>query len=172
MRRVRELQGKTGDPVEEMAQRILEQEAQMLLRYATCPACSAKNPAGLEASRAERKSSLVFGTIFVGGLAVAAYFYPWVALIFPAVNLLIFRPLALVNARKMRDKPFPTGMFTLSILLDIATIVVVLNIPRVAPVVPLLGIVQSLFGGSAKDQWRWDDTGKKLRFETNEASAS
>lgn len=167
MRRIRNLQGKPGDPVEEIAQEILEQEAQMVLRYATCPACSAKNPAGLEVSRAERKSSLLFGGIFLGGLAVAAYFYPWIALIFPVLNLAIIRPLAVVNARKMRDKPFPTGMFILSILLDISTIVVVLHFPRLAPVVPLLGIVQSLFGGSAKDQWRWDDTSKKLRFEAN-----
>lgn len=172
MRRVRNLQGKPGDPVEETAQQILEQEAQFVLRYATCPVCSAKNPVGLEASRADRKSTLLFGLVFLGGLAVAAAFYPWIALIFPVLNLVIIRPLALVNARKMRDKPFPTGMFTLSILLDITTIVVVLEIPRLAPIVPLLGIVQSLFGGSAKDQWKWDDAGKKLRFKTNEASAT
>lgn len=172
MRRLRDLQGKPGDPVEEMARRILEQEAELVLRFATCPACSAKNPAGIAVSRAERRAGLIFSVIVFGAIAVAAAFYSWVALILPVLDLFVFRPLMLVNARKMPDKPFPKGMFALTVLVDIALIAAILQFPRIAPLVPVLGIVQMLFGGSAKDQWRWEEGQKKLRFETREPAAS
>jgi hypothetical protein len=172
MRRVRDLQGKPGDPVEEVARQILEQEAQLVLRYATCPACSAKNPAGIEVSRAERRAGLIFGLIFFGAIAIAAAYYSWVALILPILDLFVFRPLMVLNAKKMTDKPFPKGMFALTILFDIALIAVIVLFPRAAPLVPLMGIAQMLFGGSAKDQWKWEDAQKKMRFEMTESATS
>jgi hypothetical protein len=172
MRRVRNLQGKPGDPVEEVAREILGNEAQMVLRYAICPACSAKNPAGEAATRAERHASLLFGLIFFGAIAGVAAFYSWVALILPVMDLFVFRPLMVLNAKKVTDKPFPKFMFAVSILLDIGLIAAILNFPRVAPLVPFMGIVQSLFGGAAKDQWKWDDAQKKLRFEAPETAVS
>jgi len=172
MRRVRDLQGKPGDPVEEVAQQILEQEAQLALRYAICPACSTKNPAGIEVTRTERRSGLIFGAVIFGAIALAAAYYSWVALILPGIDLFVFRPLMLVNARKMTDKPFPKGMFVFTILFDIALIAAIVQFPRVAPLVPFMGIVQLFFGGSAKDDWRWEDAQKKLRFEKADAATS
>jgi hypothetical protein len=172
MRRVRNLQGKPGDPVEEVAREILEQEAQLALRFATCPACSAKNPAGIAVTRAERRMGLVFGLILFSAIAIAAAFYSWAGLILPGIDLFVFRPLMLLNARKMTDKPFPKGMFALTVFMDIALIAAVLQFPRVAPLVPFMGIVQMFFGGSATDQWKWDEGKKKLQFEKAEAATS
>lgn len=169
MRRGRELQNefaqeKPGDPVDELAHDLLEQEARFELRYATCPKCSAKNPEGIAAIQADKRQTLLFGIVFFGILAAVSWFYPWAALILPGIDLLVFRPMMFVQARK-NDKPFPVVVFTAGIALDAALITLILFVPRVAPLIPMVGIVRSLFGGSTKDDWKWDEARKKVRFE-------
>lgn len=176
MRRVREAQtrlgtAKPGDPVEELAQELLEQEARSELRYATCPKCSAKNPDGLAAIQAERRQTLLFGLIFFGLLAGVAWFYPWAALLLPGLDLLIFRPMMFVQARK-NPRPFPIVPFAFGIVLDALLIALIVLYPRAAPLVPIAGIVQSLFGGSSKYDWKWDEAKKKVRFEMPETAAA
>jgi len=174
MRRGRELQNefgvgqeKPGDPVDELAHDLLEQEARFELRYATCPKCSAKNPEGLAAIRADQRQSLLFGIVFFGVLAVVAWFYPKVALILPFMDLLVFRPMMFVQARKS-DKPFPFLAFGAGIALDAALIALILFFPRAAPLIPIAGIVRSLFSDSAKNDWKWEEAQKKVRFESTE----
>jgi hypothetical protein len=176
MRRGRELQNefgqeKPGDPVAELAHELLEQEARFELRYATCPKCSAQNPEGVAAIHADKRQTLLFGIVFFGVLAVVAWFYPKVALILPGMDLLIFRPMMVVQARKS-DKPFPVVAFAAGIALDAALIALIVFLPRAAPLVPVAGIVQSLFGRSAKKDWKWDEARKKVRFEEPEKAAS
>ena len=171
LRRSRETQNllgaeKPGDPVEDLAHELLEREARSELRYVTCPECNAKNPEGIEAIRAEQRQSLLFGMVFFGIVAIAAWFYPWVALILPGMDLLVFRPIMFVQARKS-DKPFPFVPFVMGIVLDGLLIGVILQYPRAASLVPIAGIVQSIVRkGSGMDDWKWEETRKKMRFET------
>lgn len=162
---------KPGDPVEEVAQQILEQEARAELRYATCPKCSAKNPEGLAAIQTERRQTLLFGSIFFGTLAAIAWFYPWAAMILPAMDLLVFRPMMVVQIRKS-GKPFPIFPFAAGIALDALLIALIVLYPRAAPLVPIAGIVQSLFSRSTKHDWKWEEAGKKLRFEIPDTAAA
>jgi hypothetical protein len=163
---------KPGDPVNDLARELLEGEARSELRYATCPACNAKNPEGIAAIRADQRQTSLFGLVFFGIVAAAAWFYPWVALILPGMDLLVFRPIMVVQVRKS-DKPFPIVPFALGIALDAALIALILLYPRAAPLVPLAGIVQSIFrGGSAKYDWKWEEARKKMRFEQPEKASS
>jgi hypothetical protein len=176
MRRVRETQNKLGqekpgDPVEELAHELLEQEARSELRYATCPKCSVKNPEGLAAIRAERRQNLLFGIVFFGIIAAIAWFYPWAALILPGMDLLVFRPMMIFHVKKS-GKPFPIVPFASGVFLDALLIALIVLYPRAAPFVPIAGIVQSLFGGSTKHDWKWDEAKKKLRFEMTETAAA
>lgn len=157
---------KPGDPVEDLAQELLERDARSELRYATCPECNAKNPEGSAAIRADHRQSLLFGLVFFGIVAIAAWFYPWAALLLPGMDLLVFRPIMFVQARKI-DKPFPVIPFVLGIVLDVLLIALILYYPRVAWLVPIAGIIQSIIRqGSAKYDWKWEDAQKKMRFET------
>ena len=171
LRRSRTLQNqlgqtKPGDPVDDLAHELLEQEARSELRYATCPGCHAENPEGIAADRAERRQSSLFGWVFFGIIAAAAWFYPWAALILPGMDLLVFRPMMLVQSRKS-DKPFPFVPFALGIVLDAALIALILLYPRAAPLVPLAGIVQSAVNHSSKSGWKWEEARKKVRFEAS-----
>lgn len=159
------------DPVEELAQRLLEQEARSELRYAICPKCSARNPDGIAADKAEQRRTMIFGLGFFGIIAVVAYFYPYAALLLPGIDLLVFRPMMFVMARK-NPRPFPVLTFLAGIALDIALIAVIFLYPRAAPIVPLAGILQSLLGKSKKNDWTWDEAQKKIRFGTTEEAAS
>lgn len=173
MRRVRETenklgQDKPGDPVEELAQSLLEQEARSVLLHATCPECNAKNPAGIADDRKEHTHTVLFGCIPLGIIAVAAWFYSWVALIILGASLLVFRPLMVLQWRKLREKPFPYGRFIAGILIDIGLVVATLKFPIVAPGVPLVGLVQTILSGTSKYEWKWEDAQKKLRFGAQE----
>jgi hypothetical protein len=161
---------KQGDPVDELARELLEREAISELRYATCPACHEKNPDGIASIRTDRRQNLLFGWGFFGIVAGIAWFYPWAALVLPGMDLLVFRPIMFVQARKT-DKPFPFVPFIGGITFDFLLIALILRFPRYAPLIPLAGIVQSIFTGSAKYDWRWDDAQKKLRFDSLEKSA-
>lgn len=177
MRRVRATenrlgQDKPGDPVEELAREMLEREARSELRYAKCPQCDAKNPEGLAADRADQRQSQLLGLGLFGVLAVVAWFYPNAALIFPGMDLLIFRPMMVVYARKMSDKPFPTGVFIAGILVDILLIAVILLVPRGAFLIPIVGILRSLFTSSSKHEGRWEEAEKKIRFEVRQEPAT
>lgn len=177
LRRSRDTQNKLGaerpgDPVDELALKLLEREARSELRYVTCPKCNAKNPEGIAAIQADQRQSLLFGVVFFGIVAIAAWFYPWVALILPGMDLLVFRPIMFVQARKS-DKPFPVVPFVLGIVFDGLLIALILLYPRTASLVPIAGIVQSLVRrGSAKSDWKWEETRKKMRFEQSQEAAS
>ncbi len=169
MRRVRETQNKfgqnnPGDPVEELAGRLLEQDARGVLLRATCPGCKARNPAGVADDRKEHISAVLFGCIFFGILAIVAWYYSWAALILPGVSLFVLRPIMFFQLRKVQDKPFPVLRFITGILFDIGYIAAVLNFPIIAPGIPLIGVVQSLLGGMSKYEWKWEEAQKKLRF--------
>jgi xanthosine utilization system XapX-like protein len=69
-----------------------------------------------------------------------------------------------VQLRKIQDKPFPVFRFIAGILFDIGLIAAVLKFPIIAPAIPMVGLVQSFFGGTAKYEWKWEDAQKKLRF--------
>lgn len=162
-------QAKEGDPVDELAERLLEQEARSELRYATCPACGTKNPEGVTAEMADHRQSLIFGFVFFGILAVAAWFVPWAALLLPLMDLLIFRPVMVVQVRRS-NKPFPTLPFVAGILLDAALIALIVLYPRTAPLVPIAGIVQSIVRRPQQSEWKWEEAGRKMRFETGDAA--
>ncbi len=163
---------KPGDPVTDLAHELLAQQARSELRYATCPQCNAKNPEGIAALQAEQRQSLLFGVVFFGIVAVAAWFYPWAALILPGMDLLVFRPIMFVQARRS-DKPFPFVPFALGIVLDALLIALILLYPRAASLVPIAGIVQAIVRrGSAKYDWKWDDAQKKMRFEQHKEAVS
>ncbi len=154
-----------GDPVDELANELLERAGRSELRYARCPKCSTKNPEGVAADRADHRNSLLFGGGLFGVLAVIAWFYPKAALFLPAMDLFVFRPIMFVQARKNVDKPFPTGTFVVGILVDIGLVALILYAPRVAFLIPLVGVGQSLLSGSSKYEWRWADAAKKIRFD-------
>lgn len=163
---------KPGDPVDDLAQDLLAQDARAQLRYAQCPSCAVKNPEGIAADRAERRQTLLFGLIFFGAIAVAARFYPWVALIIPAMDLFVFRPLMFVQARKQKDKPFPVLPFIAGVLLDVLLIAVILLYPLAAPLIPIAGIIQSVFSRSSKSEWKWEDAASKLKFDVAQRATS
>jgi hypothetical protein len=50
--------------------------AEMRLVYATCPACGAKNPAGVVEQAREERNIMVFTTVMMVGLSIGAYFAP------------------------------------------------------------------------------------------------
>ncbi|MBK9260962.1 MAG: hypothetical protein IPM54_14260 [Polyangiaceae bacterium] len=160
---------KEGDPVDELAERLLEQEARLELRYATCPACATKNPKGVAAEKADHRHTIIFGLVFFGIMAAFAWFVPRVALILPIMDLLIFRPVMVVQVRRS-NKPFPTLPFVAGILLDAALIALIVYWPRAAPFVPIAGIVQSIVRRPQQSEWKWEEAGRKLRFETGDAA--
>lgn len=180
LRRIRETENQLGlnkpaDPINELAQKLLEQEAQSVLLRAACPECKTKNPEGIAADRAERRQSFLTGNLIFAVVAVAAYFYPKVALILPGMDLLVFRPILYFQGKKILDKPFPVGTFVLGILIDIGLITLILLYPPAAPFIPLAGILQSIYGyikNGTKYDWRWEESEKKLRFGTAEIAAS
>lgn len=159
------------DPVEDLAQRLLEQEARSELRYAICPKCSARNPEGLAADKVDRRQTNLFGLVFFGIIAAVAYFYPYAALLLPGIDLFVFRPMMFVMARK-NPRPFPVLTFLAGIALDIALIAVIFLYPRAAPLVPIVGIVQSLLSRSQKGDSKWGEAQKKLRFDASEQAVT
>ena len=163
---VRNRLGETNesDPVAELSQQILEQEAHLELRYATCPSCGEKNPAGIADDTAVRRQSLRFGIIFFGALAIAARYVSWVALFLPLMDLFVFRPIMVVQTRKA-NQPLKLLPFSLGIALDVALIALIILVPQAAPLVPIAGIVQSLVRRPTKNDGRWDEAAKKFRFE-------
>lgn len=179
LRRSRSIQdqlgaAKPGDPVEDLARDLLEQEARSELRYATCPECNAKNPDGIAAIRADQRQSFLFGAVFFGIVAIVAWFYPWAALILPGMDLLVFRPIMIVQFRKS-DQAFPFLRFAAGILVDIAVIALIVLYPRAAALIPLAGIVQSIvtrFTRRENTDWKWEEAQKKIRFEQRQEAAT
>lgn len=177
MRRIRATQNKfghdkPGDPVDELAATLLEQEAVSVLLRATCPACKAKNPAGIADDRKEHKQTMLFGCVFFGIWAVVSKFYSWAALIIPGMSLFVFRPIMFVQLRKAQDKPFPVFRFIAGILFDLALAAAVVQFPIIAPGVPLIGLVQSFFSGTSKYEWKWEEAQKKIQFGPRENAAT
>jgi hypothetical protein len=164
-------QAKDGDPVNELAGELLEQEARSELRYATCLGCGQKNPEGIAADRANHRQSLTFGLVFFGVLAVVSWFVPWAALVLPLMDLLVFRPIMVVQLRKSGQR-LPLVPFVAGIVLDAALIALIVYFPRAAPLVPITGIVRSIIRKPPMDEWRWQEAGKKIRFEAREGSSS
>jgi hypothetical protein len=153
-----------GDPVAELGARLLEQEARFELRYATCPRCGAKNPEGVAAERADQQRTRVFGVVLYGGLAAGAWFAPKVAIVLPALDLLVFRPLGAFMLKK-RGEPIRVLPLAGALALDGALIALVLLFPRAAPLIPLLALVYSLVRRPEAKEWRWEEAKKKMQFQ-------
>ncbi len=163
LRRTREVlvragRAREGDPVDEVAAEILQQTARSTLVYAICPRCGARNPAGV----AERRRWRWITAAILVALAGGAWLVRWVALLLPALDLLFFRPLAIVHARRTG---LPVRWLTLAagVAIDLALVAVVVLLPRAAPLVLLVPAALSVVRPT--DDGRWADAAETIRFE-------
>jgi hypothetical protein len=159
------LGGSQSDPIAELHQSLLEQEAHSSLRFATCPGCHARNPEGVAAQSNDRKQAVGITAGLFGGLTLIAYFAPLAAI---AAPILVLAPMVLV-ALIARKRQMPVPWLNLGISLVISTLMVaaILLFRRAAPAVPLLLLV-SAFVRKPRDsdkETAWTEAAKKIRFE-------
>jgi hypothetical protein len=154
--------GKEGDPVDEVAGEILEQEARRELRYATCPRCGARSPEGVAELRRSTRWSTWTTVALLSAFAVVAWFGHWVAAILPGLNL-VARPLAVARARRAGE---PVRWLLLAPLLafDAALVAIALLVPRAAPLVPLVPLAVMLVRKPEANERPWQEAAKKIRF--------
>lgn len=141
----------------------LEQAARERLRYATCPRCQQQNPEGLDIQRAEARSGRHLSLGLVVVIAVGARFYPRVALLAPALSLLL-TGLGVI-ARRRAGLPARTGAVVLSTITPLALAAAIFMYPSYAPLAPILLIGPAVFLASPSVQQRWKETAESLRFE-------
>ncbi len=153
-----------GDPVDEIAAEVLEQEARSTLLYATCPRCAARNPEGVAERAADARRWRWITAAILVALAASAWFVRWVAVAMPGLNLLAFRPMAILHARRSGVR-VRWLVFASSVAVDVACIALVVLVPRAAPLVLLAPAVQVLVRRPAPDEWRWSNAAEKIRFE-------
>jgi hypothetical protein len=154
-----------GDPVAELAAKILQERAREELLYATCPRCGAKNPEGVvEHARRERRWTAITAAILLA-LAAGAWFVRWFAIGLPVIDLVVIRPLAIRQARQS-GQPVRWLSFASSVVVDVALIVLVVLVPRAAPGVPLVSLVSLLVRRLVeRDDRRWREAAGRIRFE-------
>jgi hypothetical protein len=166
LERVKEAHGlpHRDDPVGELEREVAEKLAADELVFATCPACGARNPKGVAAVRAEgRRFSLVtFVALLL--LAAAAWRWPWLGLVLPALDALVARPVALV-ALLSRGLVVPWARFLALVAADLALAAVVLFVPLLAPLPALAAAVLVLMRKGGDESSRFTSAAATLHFD-------
>jgi hypothetical protein len=129
----------------------------MRLCRATCPACGARNPAGVLAQQREDRQISIFTIVMLVGTTTATYFVPAIAL-----GLLgLFLALYLHFLRKR-----PSWMLVLNIAVTLALGGVVWLFPRWAFLVLAVPTVQTLLRrrDPAEREEPWKRCAEELRF--------
>jgi hypothetical protein len=161
---VRAGRAEEGDPVDEIAAKILQQRAREVLLYATCPRCGAKNPEGVTAHAKDRRRWRWITAAILVVLAVGAWFVRWIALVLPSADLLVFRLMAIVHARRSRQPVRWLAMAT-NVATDLSFVAVVVFVPRAAPLLLLVPIAVMLVRRPAADERPWTEAAETIRFE-------
>jgi len=142
--------GRQGEAVANML-------AQMRLEYATCPACGARNPAGVLDQRRDERNIAIFTIVLMVGLSIGAYFAPWIVLGW----LGLFAALYLYFLSK---RPTWTVVFNLATTLGLG--VIVWFVPRWAFLLLAVPTIQLLIrrrDPAERDQ-PWQRAAEQLRF--------
>lgn len=111
--------------------------------FATCPHCGERNPEGVALQAKEVRHTRVFNTALFAALALGAWFFPPLALLLPVSDLALWKPLAVWTLKK-RGESIPLLAMLRDLALDAALIALVLVVPRAAPAVPALAMLQAL----------------------------
>lgn len=128
---------------EEVISAFLAQEARSRLLFATCPRCGERNPEGVALQAREVRRTRVFNTALFAALTLGAWFFPPLALLLPVSDLALWKPLAVWTLKK-RGESIPLLAMVRDLALDTALIALVLVVPRAAPAVPALALLQAL----------------------------
>lgn len=156
-----------ADPVASLEQRLLADQAQRSLRFATCPRCGARNPEGVAHQRAEARSTLLTG-LALAALAVPALWYaPRLTVVIGAGNALL--ALFLTYHGRRAGRPIPYLRLAFSIAVAAATAAVGFVLPRYAPALPVLWILPTLLRrGRVREgqgEQAWDEARETIRFQ-------
>lgn len=156
-----------ADPVASLEQRILADQAQRGLRFATCPRCGAKNPEGIAHQAAEARRTLITALALAAIGVPALWYAPWLTVVIGAGNALLVLFLALHGRRSGRSIPYLR--LALSIAVAAATAAVGLVLPRFAPALPVLWILPTLLrrgrGREEQEEQTWSEARDTIRFE-------
>lgn len=154
-----------ADPVASLEQRILADQAQRKLRFATCPRCGARNPEGIAHQTAEARRTLITGLALAAIGVPALWYAPWLTVVIGAGNALIVLLLAFKG--RAAGHPIPYARLALSLAVSAATGAVGLVAPRLAPALPALWILPTLLrrGRGAHEEQAWDEARETIRFE-------
>jgi hypothetical protein len=151
-----------GAKVADLEVDLLRQGARRTLLHATCPACGKRNPEGIAAQKRERRWSVAVGFVLYGALVVAAYFAPRIALVVPILGASIQIAGAVALHRRGQAR---WGRFALHLVVNAALAALVILVPRAAPLVPLIGLLESL-RPIPPDERPWTEAAAAIQFET------
>jgi hypothetical protein len=135
--------------------------ARKVLREATCPGCRARNPEGVAAQRRERAMSRWGMTAFFAAVAWGSMYLPKLALIAPAMMLII------VALRLAMRAPGRVRTLVLGLPLPVAMTVFVFALPYYAFAVPLASALLMIAMPSPVDDAAFQTAAGRLRFETS-----
>lgn len=124
---------------EDVSYPVITEEIHQRVRYATCPRCGARNPEGVALQAKSARATRSFNVALFAALAVGAYFIPYLALLLPVSDLVLWKPLAIWTLKK-RKQPVPLGGVVRDVAIDVALVALVVLLPRAAPVIPALAM--------------------------------
>ena len=145
---------------------LLESFARAELRYATCPACSARNPEGVALERREARATHFGGGAAFGAVAVASYFVPPIALVVPLLMIGIFVAMVVTIART-RPTTRPWGRVLLQGAIPPSVGAAIVALPRFAFVVPLLYATWFVVTSRNAKSTRFERAAARLRFHAS-----
>lgn len=169
LREVADLKRRLGgagdeDPMATMAEELLDQHAKDALRYATCPRCEKRNPAGVAERAAGRRKSRVVGSLAAGVAAVGVWFFSWAAWVVVAwcVGLSVLTIVVASRARALR-----WGMVVSNVGIAAGVMASACFYPRGTVLLPLaLAVRFAVSGGTGSDEAPWTAAKETIRFET------
>jgi hypothetical protein len=145
---------------------LLEGFGRAELRYATCPACSARNPQGVALELREARATHFGGGAAFGAVAIAAYFIPPIALLVPLLMIAIFVAMVVTVARaRPTTRPWARVLLQGAIPPSVGAAIVAL--PRFAFVVPLLQAIWFVLTIRKATSTRFEQAAARLRFHAS-----
>lgn len=155
---------KLGDPpasdLPDVLATIADASIEAALRYATCPRCGERNPAGVQATHREARMTRLVGAPIALGFAVGCWLFPWFSWFTLAVLGLVAVTVLVVGWRSRALTPRAAaqqlGGFA-------ALCLITTYLPRAALLVPLALAIG--FARTSPSESPWERARATLRFE-------